>query len=565
MDRSLSLCKRDETLHRMMGKKMLGIAKHTGQYLELARLLFKYGGGEFASALGLSGFDTSDDDGDATPESLARDIEKLGPTYIKLAQIASTREDLIASDYIEALQRLQDDVEPVSSEQIHESIEAELEVKPSVLFRDFDDKPLACASLGQVHRATLRDGRDVVVKVLRPGVEDDAKQQLDVLRPLAKLADQKTDVGRKFRFSSLLDAVEYALSLELDYRTEAANLERLAENLHEFDLIQLPKPIPAMVSRRVLVMERLSGTSLKDVSGVVLNELDTDAMANQIIEAYLKQILVDGLFHADPHPGNLLLTEEHRLGLIDGGMVVSVSPGLRRKLGAFLIAISEREGEEAARIAYELGRVEDGFQMDAFAPAAARVIARPDESPTQSLSPGKTSIMLLNVAGEHGLVLPFELILFSKAILQVENTVFGLNPNLDVRGIIKQYGARLLMERAGETLSLGQATKAALDSAEFARHLPQRLNRITELVSENALRVKVDAIDQNQLMASIRKIANRITAGLVISALIVGASLLMRVEVGPSAFGYPILATSFFIVAALCGLYLVWLALVKDN
>jgi len=544
---------------------MLGIAKNTGEYIELARLLFKYGGGELAAAIGLSASESSEKDNDATPESLANDIEKLGPTYIKLAQIASTREDLIAPEYIEALERLQDDVEPVSTVLIHDAIESGLGAKPSVLFRDFDDSPLACASLGQVHRATLRDGRDVVVKVLRPDVEEEAQKQLDVLRPLAKIADEKTDVGKKFRFSSLLDAVEYALSLELDYRTEAANLERLAENLHEFDLIQLPKPVPEMVSRRVLVMERLTGTSLKDVSGVVLNELDTDAMANQIIEAYLKQILVDGLFHADPHPGNLLLTEEHRLGLIDGGMVVSVSPGLRRKLGALLMAISDREGEEAARIAYELGRAEDGFAMDAFAPAAARVIARPDESPTRALSPGKTSIMLLNVAGEHGLVLPFELILFSKAILQVENTVFGLDPNLDVRGIIKRYGARLLLERAGETISIGQATKAALDSAELARHLPQRLDRITELFSENALRVKVDAIDQNELMASIRKIANRITAGLVISALIVGASLLMRVDAGPSAFGYPVLATTFFVVAALCGLYLVWIALIKDE
>lgn len=545
---------------------MLTLARHAGEYLELTRLLVKHGGGEIAKSLGLT-TDNEDasDEGQSSPETLARDIETLGPAYIKLAQIASTREDMIAPDYARALERLQDDVEPVSFESIRETIEEGLGAKINSLFATFDQEPLASASLGQVHRATLRDGRQVVVKVQRPGVEKEAMDQLAALRKLAEVTDQQSDVGRKFRFCSLVDAVEYALTLELDYRREAANLECLAENLEEFDSIRVPQPIGSLVSRRVLVMEHLSGTSLRDISGVVLNEVDTDALAEQIIEAYLKQILVDGLFHADPHPGNLLFTSDRKLGLIDGGMVVSISPKLRRRMASLLMAVSEQEGEEAARLAAEIGHAEDDFEMDAFVPSAARVIVQQDDSPAHSMSAGKIVVQLLNVAGEHGLVLPFELILFSKALLQVENTVRNLSPRLDVRDLVRGYAARLLMERTADQASLSKIARSALDSVELASELPRRLNRITELISNNALRVSVDAIDERELLAGVHKIANRITAGLVTSALIVGASLLMRIDAGPKLLGFPLLATVFFIIAAFIGLYLVWLALIKDE
>ncbi|NND97904.1 MAG: AarF/ABC1/UbiB kinase family protein [Pirellulaceae bacterium] len=542
---------------------MLQLAKNAGQYVELAKVLFRHGRGELATILGLDAAEQPADES-STPESLARDIEKLGPAYIKLAQIASTREDMISADYIEALSRLQDDVEPVAAEDIRNIIREELGVGPDKLFAQFDDSPLACASLGQVHRATLRDGREVVVKVQRPDVAEDAKTQLAALRDLAKIADSKSEIGRKFRFCTLVDAVDYAMSLELDYRTEAANLLHLKENLREFDSMRVPEPIESLVTRRVLVMEKLTGSALKDVSGVVLNEIDTESMAHDIIEAYLQQILVDGLFHADPHPGNLLLTADHKLGLIDGGMVVSVSPKFRRRMGAVLIAISEREGEEAARLVTEIGRLEDGASVDELITSISRIIARQDDSPTQTLSPGKTIVQLLNVAGEKGLVLPFELVLYSKALLQMENTVFRLCPDIDLRQIVRSYSTRLLAERTGEQLSLGQIARSALDSVELASELPRRLNRITELVSENALRVTVDAVDEQELLAGIHKIANRITAGLVTTALIISASLLMRVDAGPMLFGFPALATIFFLIAALIGFYLVWLALVKD-
>ena len=244
--------------------------------------------------------------------------------------------------------------------------------------------------------------------------------------------------------------------------------------------------------------------------------------------------------------------------------MVAVSPKLRRKLAELLMAISQQEGEEVARIAVEIGYPEDDFSADRYTAAVARVVAGPSEVPVSPYSPGRTAIRLLNASGEHGLVLPFELILFSKALLQIENTVYRLSPTINLQHAVRDYATKLLVDRASETASLSQAARTALDSVELASELPRRINRMTELIAENKLRVSVDVINEQEFLAGVHKIANRITAGLVTSALIVGASILMRVDAGPSLFGFPLLATMLFLTAAVVGLYLVWLALVRD-
>jgi len=544
------------------------LTQNAAQYSELSRLLWKYGHFDLAGGIGLV------DPGDAkksaapdakpTPEALAEDIEKLGPAYIKLAQIASTRQDMIPVPYAVALARLQDHTEPVAAETIRATIEEELGAKVGHLFETFDDHPFASASLGQVHRATLRDGRAVVVKVQRPHVRQDAQKQLRGLREIAKVVDAKTEVGRRFRFETLVGAVEYAMSIELDYRREAANLRLLDEHLTQFPHMCVPQPIEDMVSQRVLVMEFFEGTSLETVSGAVLAEIDGESLGLEIVQSYLRQILIDGLFHADPHPGNLILTQHHQIGLLDGGMVVSVSPGLRRRIASFLLAISENEGEEAASVAEQLGSCEEDFDMDAFRVEAARVVVE-SSGLSETTSMGQTVIRFLNAAGKHGLLLPFELILLSKALLQLESTLRRLAPRLDAKQVIRQYATELLRERAGEQISLGRITQTALESAELASALPKRLNRITEMMAENAFRVKVDAIDERELIRGVHRVANRITAGLVTSALIVGASLMMQIDAGPTFLGFPLLATIFFVLATLNGFYLVWLALYHDR
>ncbi|MCM2373696.1 ABC1 kinase family protein [Aporhodopirellula aestuarii] len=541
------------------------LATDSYHYSKLSALLWKHGCGDLAGKLGWSNADAGDPEKERSAQSLAEDIERLGTAYIKLAQIASTRQDLLPPEYIEALGRLQDDVEPVPWEDIEQAIIDGLGVKPSKLFASISHEPLATASIGQVHRAKLHDGREVVVKVRRPGIAEEAIEQIESLKRLARMVDDKTDVGKKFRFCSLVGAVEYALTHELDYRLEANHLQHLAENLEAFDRIVVPLPIPQMVCSSVLVMQYLTGAAIKDVSGVVLNELDTDVIADQLVRAYLQQILVDGLFHADPHPGNLFLHEGNRIGLLDGGMVVTLPPMLRREIAALLLAFSEDEGERSATLATRIGTTDEGFDSQAFRRAAARVVTGSGDNNFNSMSLGRTLVEFLNVAGEHGLVLPFEMILLSKAFLQLETTLAQLSPRQDAKRLIRGYTFELLSDRAKEQLSIGQIAASALDSAELASNLPSRLNQITRLAAENQLRLKVDSIDEKALLAGMRKIANRITSGLIVAAMIVGASLIMRLDTGAQLLGYPVLATIFFLASAAIGAVLLWQAMFSDE
>ncbi len=544
---------------------MKTLATDTLHYGKLSALLWKHGRHDLAEQLGWTDGSGKNGSSTTTAEECARDIEQLGAAYIKMAQIASTRQDLLPAEYVDAFSRLQDDVEAVDSDAIEATILEGLGAQPSTLFARFDRAPLATASVGQVHRATLHDGREVVVKVRRPKIAEEAAEQLGSLKRLAAKIDDSTEVGKQFRFRSLVGAVEYALGNELDYRKEANHLQHLGENLSKFDKIRVPQPVPQMVCSNVLVMEYLSGPAINDVSGVVLNELDTEAIAETIVRAYLQQILVDGLFHADPHPGNLLLHEGGQVALLDGGMVVNLPPLLRREIGSLLLAFSEGEGERAAAIASRIGHTDDRYNSHAFRTAAARVVAASKDGGFESMSLGRTLVEFLNVAGSHGVVLPFEIILLSKAFLQLETTLEKLDPNLNAKSLIRGYAFDLLVDRASEQLSVGQIAAAALDSAELASNLPSRVNEITRLVSENQLRLKVDAVDEIALLAGLRKIANRITSGLIIAAMIVGASLIMRVETESMLFGYPALAIVFFLISAAVGLTLLYKATFADE
>ncbi|MCD0462685.1 ABC1 kinase family protein [Roseiconus lacunae] len=542
------------------------------QYAALTSLLLKHGFADVAKSLGLSTAGDEAGSSGASAEALAGDIEQLGGAYIKLAQIISTRDDLIPSEYIEAFERLQDDVSPLEWPQIEQIIEQRFDTKPAKLFASIDKRPLASASLGQVHRARLKDGREVVVKVRRPDVESEVAKQIRSLKRIASVVDKETSVGKQFRFGLLIKAVEYAFEVELDFRREADHLITLGENLADFKTLCLPRPVPQLIAEDVLVMEYVSGIPVKDVDGSVLLERDCESIAHELVDAYLKQILIDGVFHADPHPGNLMLLtagenscrDSAQIALIDAGMVIELPPMMRRKLGALLLAFGEREGERAAALAQEMGYADEDFDAEKFRVAAARVVANAGGR-FDSMSLGRTIVRFLSVAGENGLTLPFELILLSKAFLQLETTLCMLNPSFDVQRMIRSKTAELLYHRAKEQANPGRVASALLESAELASQLPERLNRITRLLSENQLRINVDAIDESTLLTGAHRIANRITSGLIVASMIVGASIIMQLETDWMLFGYPALATAMFLLSFVIGCVLIFQATFSDR
>jgi predicted unusual protein kinase regulating ubiquinone biosynthesis (AarF/ABC1/UbiB family) len=543
---------------------------HLKRYKDIALLLVKYGRSDLVKHH--EGLAESVSDVVATPpvredqlaEQLAADLERLGPTYVKLGQLLSTRADLLPPPFLEALTRLQDKVAPFPFSEVEAIVTAELGVKISKAFLEFEKTPIAAASLGQVHRAVLRTGRLVAVKVQRPGIHEQILKDLEVLEEIAEAADEHTEVGRRFGFAGMLREFRKTLLRELDYRQEARNLETLAQNLAEFDRIVVPAPVGDYTTSRVLTTEYVRGQKITKLNPVVRVDIEGDRLAEQLFRAYLKQILVDGFVHADPHPGNVFLTDDDRIALLDLGMVARVSPSMQEKLLQVLIAISEGRGDDAATAGLKIGQPMEDFDEMEYRRQVTDLVAQGQGARMEDIQVGKIVLAFTRLCGQSGIRVPPELTLLGKTLLNLDDIARTLDPRFDPNAAIRRYAADITRQRMLKALSPGHFLETALELKDFAQRLPSRINRILDLAASNSLEVGVDAIDEKVLVEGFQKIANRITLGLILAALIVGAAMLMSVETSFRILGYPGLAMLCFIAAAGGGLTLVWSILRSD-
>jgi predicted unusual protein kinase regulating ubiquinone biosynthesis (AarF/ABC1/UbiB family) len=544
-------------------------ANHLARYKDIVLLLVKYGRSDLVKHAGLAdavnGSEPLAPLGEQSlPDQLVADLERLGPTYVKLGQLLSTRADLLPAPFLDALARLQNKVEPFPYLEVEAIVTAELGVKISRAFAEFEKTPVAAASLGQVHRALLRNGRPVAVKVQRPGIQERMLEDLEILEEIAEAADQHTEAGRRLGFSGMLDEFRKALLRELDYRQEARNLETLAQNLREFDCILVPAPVDDYTTSRVLTTEYVRGQKVTSLHPVVQLDLDGETLAEQLFRAYLKQILVDGFVHADPHPGNVFLTEDDRVALLDLGMVARVTPSLQEKLLQVLIAISEGRGDEAATAGLKIGRPMPGFDEAEYRRQVADLVGQSQGARMEDIQVGKVVLAFTRLCGQSGIRVPSDLTLLGKTLLNLDLVGRTLDPRFDPNAAIRRHAAEITRQRMLKVLSPGHFLETALELKDFAQRLPGRVNRILDLLASNSLQVGVDAIEEKVLIEGFQKIANRITLGLILASLIVGAAMLMRVETSFRIFGYPGLAMLCFIAAAAGGLTLVWSILRSD-
>lgn len=501
----------------------------------------------------------------AEAERLTKDLEKLGPTFVKLGQVLSTRADLLPPAYLEALSRLQDDVVPVSLADVQKTIEDDLNVRLSKAFLSFDAEPLASASLGQVHRATLRDGRHVAVKVQRPDVVEQVLADLAVLDEIAAFVDQHTQVGRRYEFAPMIKEFRRALMDELDYQAEANHLRTLKRNLAQFPHIFVPAPIDSYVSKRVLTMEFVRGTKVPALNPVALIDADPEGLADELIQAYLHQILIDGFFHADPHPGNVFITEDGRLALLDLGMVGHLSPTLQDRLLKLVLAISEGRGEEAADAAIALGEKRDDFDEEGFKRDVVATVGRYFGASLENFQVGMIVLEVNRSAGVHGIKSPVELTMLGKTLLTLDNIARLLAPTLDVNASIRKNASSLMQRRLLKSLSPGTVFSTMLEAKEFAEQLPRRINRVLESLASSQLKMKVEVIDEGAVIEGLQKVANRITMGLVVAALILSAAMMMRIESRFTLLGYPGFPTILFIVAGSLAAWLVFNIVAHDR
>ncbi|HYG09503.1 MAG TPA: AarF/UbiB family protein [Pyrinomonadaceae bacterium] len=539
------------------------------RYKDIAVLFMKYGRSDLVKTSGLSLAlgDDSPEIAATAPEAgeLAADLERLGPTFIKLGQLLSTRADILPPPYLEALTRLQDNVEPFSFADVERIVEDDLGVRLSKAFNRFDSVPMASASLGQVHRAELRDGREVVVKIQRPEIREQIMQDVAALEELATFLDSHTEMGKRYDFAQMLSEFRKSLLRELDYRDEAGHLIEFAENLRDFNLLVIPRPVQDFTSSRVLTMDYIHGKKITALHPIRRLEINGKQLAEQFFRAYLQQILVDGVFHADPHPGNVFLTDDERVALLDLGMVSRIMSGFQDNLLRLLLAISDGRGEEAADITIRMGTRKENFDEEEFTRDVSDIVARHTDTSMNKVDAGRVVLEIQRIAAERGFRLPPEFTMIAKALLNLDQVVYTLAPDFDPNAVIRRYASEIMQQRILKSLAPGNLMTNLLDVKDFLERLPSRVNKILDAVGNNELELKVDAIDEKKLMEGLQKVANRITVGLVIAAMIIGASLLMRVETSFKLFGYPGLAIIFFLLAAAAAIWLVVIILYYDE
>ena len=541
--------------------------QHLKRYKDVALLLIKYGRRDLVNVAGL---DPALDEesapvaADPAAAELADDLERMGPTFIKLGQLLSTRPDILPPPYLHALARLQDRVEPFSFGEVERIVAAELGVRLSKAFSEFEASPVAAASLGQVHRAAMRDGRRVAVKVQRPNIRERVAEDLEALADIAEFLDEHTEMGQRYEFGRILEEFRRSLLRELDYRQEAQNLTLLRRNLSDFETIVVPAPVDDYTTSRVLTMEYISGTKITSLSQVARLDLDGAGLAEDLFRAYLRQILVDGFFHADPHPGNVFVTAAGQIALIDLGMVARITPRMQEHLLQLLLAISEGRSDDAVTFALKLGEARERFDESEFARRVADLVGRHQDVELRHIQVGKAVLELGRVAGDVGLRLPTELTMLGKTLLNLDQIGEALDPKFDPNASIRRNAAEIMRARLLKSASPGNLFSSILEVKEFVERLPGRVNKILDVVASNQLQVKVDAIDETRLMTGFQKVANRITMGLVLAALIVGAAMLMRVQTSFTIFGYPGIAMLLFLAAVGGGFAMTWTILAGD-
>src|SRR5205823_14681136 len=430
--------------------------QHLNRYRQIAWLLAKYGRSDLVKQTGL---ESTLEAQQPTPpkqaakaDELAADLESLGPTFVKLGQLLSTRLELLPRPYLDALSRLQDEVEPFGFGEVEKIVTTELGVRISKAFSEFESTPMASASLGQVHLARLRDGRSVAVKVQRPNIREQMVEDLDALGEIAEFLDNHTEFGQRYEFTRMLEELRKSLMRELDYRQEAHNLLALREQLKDFPHLIVPAPIADYSTSRVLTMEYVPGIKITEMSPLARMEFDGEVLAEELFRAYLDQILIEGFFHADPHPGNVFLTPDHRIALLDLGMVGRIMPRLQEDLLQLLLAISEGRGEEAAQIAIKIGKPREQFDQAEFMRSISAVVAQQKTATVEQMQVGRLVLEVTQTAGECQIRVPPELTMLGKTLLNLDQVARTLAPEFDPNASIRRNAAEILRQRVLKSL-----------------------------------------------------------------------------------------------------------------
>jgi ubiquinone biosynthesis protein len=480
-------------------------------------------------------------------QGFRRALEELGTTYIKLGQLLSSRPDLLPDLYVEELSHLVDEVPPVPFAEIEAVIRADL---GAGVFASVDPEPLATASIAQTHRALLETGREVVVKVRRPGVVEQVDVDLALLRTTARLLAGHSETAQLLQLEALADELEVHLRAELDFEEEAHNTELIARLVADYELVLVPGVIRPYVTERVLVLEYVAGRKVEPGHGLAPEQ--AHELARQFFNAYVFQVVVEGVYHADPHSGNILLTEDGRLALLDFGLLGRLDDDTRRGLSLLLLAIAQNRADDVADLIIELSLTDVRSDQPGFVHDVRRKLPRFHWRPLQSIRAGEALGDLQRIALDHSIALPTSFALVGKTLAQADSIARVLDPELDPIALIEEETLEVMLVEAERRLEPNRLFSYLYTQLDPLTRLPRRVGHVLSELEQGALKIGIVPTGLGELEANLRSIANRVGAAIIVAALLIASAMLVRVHM------FRWLGVAGFCLAGVLGLYMVW-------
>jgi ubiquinone biosynthesis protein len=532
-----------------------------GRFKDIAITLFRYGFDDVVERLDLPGKVLFEkirkvDREMSTWERIHHMLVDLGPTYIKFGQIMSLRPDLIPRPLILELRKLQDEVAPVKYQEIQDVVERSLQRPLSEVFSFFDEQPLAAASLAQVHKAILRDNNQVVaVKVQRPKIRQIIEPDLYILKLVAGQLHGRMEWSKIYDLPKLAEEVRKTLLAELDFTRESRHMKICRNNFAEIEEVYIPRLYESYCSERVLTMELVEGIKMKDLGPG--HEIDRELLARRGLRLTVKQVLEDGFFHADPHPGNVMILKDNVFCLMDWGMVGRLTRRTRYELIDLINAVVDKDSERIEEILLDLARGDGSRPERSMEREILDILDIYHSLPIQNLNIGHLLLDITAMLRENNLRVPADLAVMIKALITAEGTARELYPELNVVEEAKPFVKKLAMERWKPKVVWRDLRRNFSTLFTLQKELPSRFRQIIEKIDRGQLNIRFQHANLAGLRNTLENITNRLTLGIIIAALIVASSMIITTGVKPLLFGFPALGIIGYIVSGVLGLWLV--------
>ena len=481
-------------------------------------------------------------------------LEELGPTFIKFGQILSTRHDLLPKEYITELEKLQDNVPPFEFSEAKKVIEREFEEKIEDIFRTFDQEQIAAASIGQVYRATLYQGEKVVVKVMRPGIETIIETDIAILLSMARFAEKHIKESKFFNPVGFIDEFSRIIRHEIDYTHEAQNAERFYFNFQGSETVNIPKMYWEYSTKHVLCQEFSEGIRISDIQKLEAAGLDKKKISTDLANAFLKMIFEDGFYHADPHPGNILVSPEGKIIFLDFGMAGHIDPGLRENLTNLIMAIQFDDIDFLIEALTDLGLISDmGSESQILRTKLEELLNKYYSLSSKFIDPTAFLRDIIDIFARTKGRIPTNLMLLSKTLVIRDEISRNLDPDHNFGEMTGPYVKKMLEDRTKTSHIIKSARKTVIDLVNLIKHLPRRMNHLLSKAEKGTLKLELEHLGLDGLVEELDIISNRLSFSMIIAALIVGSSLIIQTRMSPSLFGVPLLGILGFLIAGFLG------------